>query len=210
MLPAKHFYMIRHGETEANRAEIMAGSMDSPLTEKGREQAKSVQDIVNSLEVKPKVIIHSHLSRARDTAAIINIGINVPMYEDKDVAELHAGDWEGASYEECRELLLGWATPPNGESFSEFCSRLKRGKTRNLNNHDAPILIVCHGGVLRGLGGIYNLKPPAIFKNCHLYEFKPNPNDKHFPWEVWTHEGMGIKERCSIFHESEVSNEPII
>ncbi|PCJ02883.1 MAG: hypothetical protein COB14_01320 [Alphaproteobacteria bacterium] len=210
MLPAKHFYMIRHGETEANKAEIMAGSMDSPLTEKGRAQAKVVQSIVKALDIKPKVIVHSHLSRARDTAMIINEGINVPLYEDKDVAELHAGDWEGVSYDECRELLKGWATPPNGESFAQFCKRLQRGKTHNLNKHDTPILIVCHGGVFRGLGGIYNLRTPAIFKNCHLYEFKPAPNDKHFPWEVWTHEDEQTREKCTIFHDSEVSKEPML
>ena len=72
MIPLKHFYMIRHGETEANAARIMAGSLDSPLTENGRRQAKTAQVIVNSLAVKPSVIIHSNLSRARETAQIIN------------------------------------------------------------------------------------------------------------------------------------------
>ncbi|PCJ99853.1 MAG: hypothetical protein COA45_03290 [Zetaproteobacteria bacterium] len=210
MLPAKHFYMIRHGETEANKAEIMAGSLDSPLTNKGREQAKAVQNIVKSLKIKPKAIIHSHLSRARDTATIINQVLNVPLHEDKDIAELHAGDWEGVSYDECRELLKGWVTPPNGESFSEFGKRIQRGKTYNLNKHNGPILIVCHGGVFRGFGGLYNLMTPPMFKNCHLYEFKPAPHDKHFPWEVWTHEVDNIKKRSTIFHDSEVSKVPMI
>ncbi len=31
MVPAKHFYMIRHGETTANKARKMAGSLDSLL-----------------------------------------------------------------------------------------------------------------------------------------------------------------------------------
>ncbi len=41
MIPAKPFYMIRHGQTEANRDLILQGQMDSPLTTLGREQALS-------------------------------------------------------------------------------------------------------------------------------------------------------------------------
>ena len=72
MIPSKHFYMIRHGQTEANAAQIMAGSIDSPLTALGRQQAKNVHDILENLEIKPKTIIHSHLSRAKETAEILN------------------------------------------------------------------------------------------------------------------------------------------
>ena len=37
------FYFVRHGESEANIKQIMDGQrVDAPLTEKGREQAKSL------------------------------------------------------------------------------------------------------------------------------------------------------------------------
>lgn len=65
MIIARHFYMIRHGETEANAAQIMAGSMDTPLTENGITQAKEAAKIVEALNIKPQAIVHSHLSRAR-------------------------------------------------------------------------------------------------------------------------------------------------
>ena len=202
-LPAKHFYMIRHGETEANAARIMAGSLDSPLTDKGRDQAKQAQEIILSLEIKPSTIVHSNLARARDTAEIINEALNIPIHEDKDLAELHAGDWEGVPYEECHELLTGWPTPPNGESFVDFCARLRKGKKYNLEEREGPILIVSHGGVFRGLGGIYGLKTPGIFKNCHLYEFSPAPNNDDFPWTVWSHDGVQNKQKTSVYHDSE-------
>ncbi len=211
MIPAKHFYMIRHGETEANRARIMAGSLDSPLTDKGKKQAERVQNIVISLEIKPKAIIHSHLSRARDTASIINQALNVPLHEEKDIAELNAGDWEGVPYEECAELLTGWPTPPNGESFTEFCSRIKRGKEKILTNYNSPALIVSHGGVFRAFGGLYGLKTPGVFKNCHLYEFLPDAKNKKFPWKVWSYEteGNNIKRiSVDIFHLSETIKYP--
>ena len=40
--------MIRHGETEANRDNILQGQCDYPLTEKGLEQAKSVGKVLET------------------------------------------------------------------------------------------------------------------------------------------------------------------
>ena len=203
-LPLKHFYMIRHGQTEANKAEVMAGSTDSPLTDLGREQARAVQDVIKNLEIKPKAIVHSNLSRARDTASIINEVLGVPMHEEPDVAEICAGDWEGKPWSECTSLLDGWPTPPNGETFEEFCTRIRNGKTYHIEKHEDPVLIVCHGGVFRGLGGLYGLNTPGIFRNCHLHEFHPAPHDTVFPWEVWNYDydGKLIKEKTTVFHES--------
>ena len=71
-IPDKAFYMIRHGETEANAARIMAGSIDTPLTEHGKIQADIARQVIEKITIKPAAIFHSHLSRARDTASIIN------------------------------------------------------------------------------------------------------------------------------------------
>ncbi len=184
MIPAKHFYMIRHGETEANRAMIMAGSLDSPLTDTGIEQAKHARDIVAELEVKPVAVFHSHLSRARDTAHIINEVLDVPIHEDPDLAEFHAGDFEGVPYHECQEILDGWPLIPNAELPQDFFERVKRGKMKALSKFDGPTLTVCHGGVMRAFGEIYGVSPEPKFRNAHLYEFHPDPDDA-FPWDVY-------------------------
>ena len=208
MIPAKHFYMIRHGETEANAAQLMAGSHDSPLNETGRAQARTAQAILGQLKIKPKVIVHSHLSRARDTATILNEVLSVPQYEDEDLGELHAGDWEGQHYDICRPMLRGWQDPPNGETFKAFCARLKRGKTNALESYEAPVMIVSHGGVFRGLGKMFGLNTPGVFRNCHLYEFIPNSESSAFPFEVWSyhlHETADgstvVREQSFIYHE---------
>lgn len=200
-LPAKHFYMIRHGETEANRDRVMAGSLDSPLTETGIRQAEEARDIIVTLDIKPRVIVHSNLSRARDTATIINEALDVVMLEEPDIAELHAGDWEGIPYEDCEELLHGWPTPPNGESFDEFCVRLQRGKKMHLEKHEDPILMVSHGGVFRGLGGIFGLQTPGVFRNCHLYEFVPHRENRRFLWDVFTHDAIGQRVASDVFND---------
>ncbi len=205
-LPQKHFYMIRHGETEANAARLMAGSLDSPLTDTGKDQARAVQDVVRTMDIKPAVIVHSNLSRARDTAAIINEALDVPMHEEPDIAELHAGDWEGVPYDECAELLSGWPTPPNGESFDAFCARIQRGKKRILEAHDGPVLMVSHGGVFRALGGLYGLQTPGVFRNCHMYEFQPATDRGFFPWDVYSYDfdaaSQPVRQSEPVFHES--------
>lgn len=206
MIPAKRFYMIRHGETEHNAARLLAGHTDSMLTAKGRNQAKAVQDVMKRLAPQdtPKTIVHSNLSRARDTAGIINEVLNIPMHEDPDIAEHFCGDWEGKPYDECESMLTGWETPPNGECFDDFCTRIARSKTNTLNTHGELSLIVCHGGVFRAFGRLYGLNTPGIFKNCHLYEFEPMLENKIFPWRVWSYglDQDNFREENDVYHKS--------
>lgn len=184
MIPIKHFYMIRHGETEANRDHIMAGSLDSPLTEMGLEQARHARDVVAQLEVKPVAIFHSNLSRARDTAEIINEVLDVPLHEDKGLAEFHAGDFEGVPYAECQSILDGWPIIPNAENPQDFFNRVQQAKKRALEQYEGSILTVCHGGVMRAFGELYGVSPEPRFRNAILHEFHPDPND-NFPWDVY-------------------------
>jgi broad specificity phosphatase PhoE len=188
MIPVKPFYMIRHGETEANAAQIMAGSLDSPLTHTGRAQARAVQDVVTRLTVKPSLIVHSNLSRARETASIINEVLDLPMVEDPDVAEIHAGDLEGVGWEHCHHFD-DWRDMPNGERFQDFFERVRRAKNRHLGSSKGPVLIVSHGGVFRALAKMYGIEMWGV-NNCHLHEFVPGsvsgttPGNS-FPWDVW-------------------------
>ena len=184
-IPRKHFYMIRHGQTEANAARIMAGVMDTPLTALGRTQAKAVQDVVKRLKIKPKAIIHSQLSRARDTAHIINEVLSLPLYEDEGFGEIDAGEWEGVSYEIANPLFTGWVDVPGGEKTVDFFSRVKKSKISALSVHDDPVLIVCHGGVMRAIGEIWGISTPGKFENAHLYEFIPHGMNRKFPWDVY-------------------------
>lgn len=194
MIPAKHFYMIRHGETEANAAQIMAGSLDSSLTEKGRRQAEQARELIVRLDIKPARIHHSHLSRARETATIINQVLDVDIVEDPDLAEIYAGELEGVPWEECHDIFEGWKQAPGGEHPDTFFQRIRRGKHRALSNGPGPALIVCHGGVMRGFGKLHGMETPASFKNAHLYEFCPAKETSHFPWTVYDYELCSLRK----------------
>ena len=41
MIPAKEFYMIRHGESVANRDRYFSGNLDVALTDLGKQQAEA-------------------------------------------------------------------------------------------------------------------------------------------------------------------------
>jgi probable phosphoglycerate mutase len=203
--------MIRHGQTETNLAEVIAGQMNSPLTELGKKQAEKARSAVESLEEKPKAIIHSHLDRARDTALAINFRLGLPMHEDDRISEIYFGKWEGASYKEALEKFVNGEDPPEGETFEDFKMRVAAGVSSCCEKHESPVLFVTHGGVMRALAAIYGLKINAgHFINCHLYEFEPSKINTTLPWRVWQHDILEcgtINRRTSpLFHGKKQNN----
>jgi len=181
-IPLKPFYMIRHGESIANHDGYFSGNLDVKLTAQGIEQAKQAQVIFDNLEVKPSIIIHSHLSRARDTAAIMNENQQAPMVETPLLGEHHFGDWEKQPWDNVRPAFMDGQDPPNGETRIEFNARVKKGFIYALSRAEMP-LIVCHGGVFRGLFENFGIEIHGI-ENCALYQFNPHKADANsFPWD---------------------------
>lgn len=97
------------------------------------------------------------------------------------------GDWAGQSYDAVEGSRSSHSNPPNGEHHKDFFSRVQKGITNILDTYNSPVLIVSHGGVFRALGGIYGLTLSYTTKNCHLYEFQPNPDKTPFPWDVYSY-----------------------
>lgn len=65
----KRLYCMRHGLSVLNAQGRLAGRIETPLTDKGREQVKEAGKIAATLDID--YIISSPLSRALDTAKII-------------------------------------------------------------------------------------------------------------------------------------------
>lgn len=64
-------YFTRHGETVWNVENKICGMTDSPLTERGRQQARKLGEAVKASGVHIDEILYSPLSRAADTAMAI-------------------------------------------------------------------------------------------------------------------------------------------
>ena len=65
-------YMVRHGETFDNVENKMSGQKETELTEKGKRQALVAGEKLKEKGICPDVILCSPLSRAVNTANLIN------------------------------------------------------------------------------------------------------------------------------------------
>ena len=90
------FVLVRHGQSKAIIQKIIAGHSDTPLTEAGREQAKSLaQDLLKG-GIKFDAVYSSDIVIDSDTTNIICeiLGINEIFY-DKRLREHDAGIFTG-------------------------------------------------------------------------------------------------------------------
>jgi len=71
----KRLYFVRHGESELNHQQIYSGHIDTPLTERGREQARLAGQ---ETSLTFDLILSSPLVRALETAQIIATATGYP------------------------------------------------------------------------------------------------------------------------------------
>lgn len=156
----------------ANASRTVAGFLDTPLSPLGITQAEAIKTIISSLGERPNLVYHSALSRARDTATIVNEPLGCPAVEWPDLAEQNYGDWQGQSWDVIDPFRTEDRDPPNGETKRQFYARAVKAVLDCLNHsrnlHAAPIpLIVCHGGVFHALQDYLGL-PKTGHGNCAL------------------------------------------
>ena len=103
-MPAVPFVFMRHGETEANRTGIIAGSTDVPLNATGEEQARAIAPLM--AQYKWRAVYASTQSRAQRTAELA-----VPTHQAEilpGLRERHWGDLEGRPITElCQRYAQG-------------------------------------------------------------------------------------------------------
>lgn len=146
-------YITRHGQTEWNVLNKIQGHLDSPLTAKGRADAKKLGLRLNDKNID--LAYSSDLKRAIDTAEII-LGSREKVRPLKALREIGVGKWEGMLYEDIEknypEKFKAYKTDPEayvptpgGETFKDFEKRV-RDFVEGLKAEDhESILIVTHG-----------------------------------------------------------------
>ena len=136
------FCLIRHGETVANRDQVIAGWMDVPLTELGRDQAFALQMMDWPTEF---VLFSSQKERAKETARLAFPNKEAELVQG--LAERNWGIFEGRPLEELPDREK---TPEQGESWPFFLQRTGDALLHccKVANGKLPV-IVCHSGVIR-------------------------------------------------------------
>jgi broad specificity phosphatase PhoE len=175
-LLTRHFYFLRHGETESNVRGIVAGSTDMLLTELGHAQARAAAIKLEHRGVTE--IYSSTLRRARDTADYFAHALGVPLTIIPELEERRWGDLEGKP----RNLRVPGVTPPGAETPEEFNNRVLEGLSK-INARGAP-LIVSHSGVFRVLCRTLGVaEPTEQIANAQPAHCVP-PDPQHSSWRI--------------------------
>lgn len=151
--------LTRHGQTLWNIEGRVQGSLDSPLTETGLLQARSL-----ALRLKDEGIQHIYSSdslRAVHTAEEIRRGIGLETLSlSSALREFSFGEWEGCVWRELRdsnpEIFKLWdsephlVTAPGGENMELVTQRAWEFARRLTETHkDETICLVTHGLTLK-------------------------------------------------------------
>jgi len=109
--------LVRHGQSEWNAVGRWQGQADPPLSDVGRQQARSAARALGALDA----VFASDLQRAAETAVIIahELGIG-PVVLDPDLRERDAGEWSGLTRAEIERDWPGYLDPPPADKHMSF------------------------------------------------------------------------------------------
>ena len=146
-------YVLRHGETEWNAEGRWQGSLNSPLTERGRAQAAQQGALLADFDLASVDVRISPQGRAVQTAALVLGHREAFLHSDIRLREIEVGAWTGVLRAEmiAEPGPIGEDTPdgplslyehaPGGEGYTS----LKRRCAELLTDLKRPTILVTHG-----------------------------------------------------------------
>jgi len=166
-------YLVRHGETDWNRARRIQGSTDIPLNETGREQARAAGLLLARRQWD--AVYASPLSRAFETASIIarEVGADTPVAVEA-LVERHYGEAEGLEDTELNRRFPGESPVPGRETRTAVVERVLPALIDLAEQHaEQSIIVVSHGGVIRSVLGAVDpdTRHPSI-TNGSIHSFR--------------------------------------
>lgn len=154
-------WLVRHAETEWTIAKRHTGNTDVPLTEAGREHARSLAPVLAAQDFS--LVLSSPLSRARDTADLSGLGGRCQLRDA--LKEYDYGAYEGITTQEIRETRTDWYLwrdgVPEGETPDAVGARVDT-VIAEARAADGDVVCFAHGHVLRVLAARW-LEQPAAF-----------------------------------------------
>jgi 2,3-bisphosphoglycerate-dependent phosphoglycerate mutase/probable phosphoglycerate mutase len=160
-------WLVRHGQTELNKARRYQGATNSPLTAFGQLQAEALAHRLRRIPFRVAVV--STALQARLTAETILGDRDAQFVDDPRWAETNHGRWEGLTYAEVRARFPREASarfadalngrPTGGESLADVMARVAAGWADLLRrNPGGRVLVATHATpiqlVLCAIGGL--------------------------------------------------------
>lgn len=154
---ATRVLLIRHGETDWNRAGRLQGHTDVPLNARGQAQAASLREALHGETLD--AVYSSDLLRALHTAQAAADATGAPLRVDPGLRERAFGCFEGQQHADIEsrwpEQARRWRQrdpafgPEGGETLTAFYDRSLATAERLAAAHPGgSIALVAHGGVL--------------------------------------------------------------
>ncbi len=187
------FYIVRHGQTSANKAGLKQGTINSPqtyLTSLGKEQAANLAANFD-ISCFDRIYV-SPLVRTQETAKILNEKAQLPLELDERLLEISYGSWDGqvnaelmAQYPQYFSSLVNDVVEDyvhgarGAESFKHVERRVADFTAEISREHpDEKIVVVTHGFTVRSFAinatngsGLEILEPD----NCSVTKILVDP-----------------------------------
>jgi broad specificity phosphatase PhoE len=161
---------IRHGQSEANRKDVFAGSRDnSPLTEKGQQESLSAAQTIKAQYVPINKIITSPLRRAIDTARIIAEQLQYDasyIIVDERLKEYDMGVLSGKAKKDIR--AIDYIMAEGAEDVHAFQARIM-SVVSEARSFPGTVLLVSHSGVGRMISATNSTMPIEQFYDIPSY-----------------------------------------
>ena len=166
-------YVVRHGETNANREGYLQGWSNEPLNDSGRRLAEITGQAMKGIRFD--CCIASPLIRAKETAEIIlqETGNDIQIELDDRIKEINFGTLERTSIHNktvtrfLKQPLIDYKYP-EGESISEVMERTQEFLKDLIKRDDGKTYLVStHGCALRAMLN-YLYDDPSDFWHGHV------------------------------------------
>ena len=169
-------YIIRHGQTELNRRQVLQGRSDAPLNETGIAQAQQMAEAL--VGVVFCRVFSSPLRRAVETARIVAPNVEPEM--DERLIEMDYGPYEGTNLTalppEVRTFFSDFIHNPAPAGMEPLSSVKRRAGSflEDVKRLEGNILISTHAIAMKGI--LEQLTPDSngsywstYIGNCAVY-----------------------------------------
>ena len=172
--------LVRHGESEAlvpgRPFPRVEGHGDPALARRGQRQAELLAERLAGHAID--AIYVTILQRTVQTAAPLAARLGIEPRVERDLREVHLGEWEGELYRQrvaeghplALKMLVEqrWDVVPGAESPESLRDRVRGALERIVAAHpDQRVVVVSHGGVIAEiLAQVTDTNRPFAFLGC--------------------------------------------
>jgi len=151
-------FLVRHGETDANRMRLLQGASNGLLNANGRLQVEQLGRHLKSIALDR--VFASDLQRAIDTAEAISRLHGLKVKLDGQLREWDVGDLDGQPAAAYLQTIkdtgkpLSQFIPPGGEKLWEVRKRADAFIQNLIDQYSGETILACsHGDCMRMLVG---------------------------------------------------------